>query len=128
MAPKRRPIGDPRKLGGGITDVAADPNARAGAIIDTRNAVLLDGVEVSLVDEAPRPPATARAPYLALELRGRVNRSSDRAEVLYLFDEDGAAAIISELVGLATRIGPEFAERLLERTQEVIKLSRSADG
>lgn len=128
MARRKRPVGDPRKLGGGITDVAGDPTAQGGAVIDTRNSVLLDGVEVALVDDVVRPPASSRPTYLAMELRGRVNRSSDRAEVLYLFDEDGAAAIISELIGLATRIGPEFAERLMERTQEVLRASRAADG
>lgn len=135
MAKRKRPIGDPRKLGGRMVDAAGDPLARAGVVLDTTNAVLMDGVEVCLVDvvkapprvEAPTGPPPSGA-HLAMALRGRVNKSSDRAEVLYLFDEDGAAAIVTELLGLAYRIGPEFAERFIARTEEVLRASRPTDG
>src|SRR5689334_2417829 len=111
MSKKRRPpINDPRKLGGRMVDVAGDPLARGGVVLDLTNAVLMDNVDVCLVD-AVRGGVVDERPRLALSLGGRINKTSDRAEVLYLFDEDGAAAIVSQLLGLAVRIGPEFAER-----------------
>lgn len=82
-------------------------------VLDTGKAVLLDGLEVCLVG----PPRDAAGPevMLAMRLDGRVNKTDDRAHVLYLLNEDGAAAIISELLDLATRIGPQFAESLMAR-------------
>lgn len=109
----RRPkVTDPRNLGGGITGPGG-PFDRHGVVLDTRNAVLMENVNVSLVE--PYRDGQAAGPILAMALEGRINKSSDRAEVLYLFNEDGAAGIISELIGLAVRIDPEFAKHLLDR-------------
>lgn len=128
MASRKRPrVGDPRKLGGRIVDVAGDPLAKGGVVIDTRDAVLLETVDVCLVD-AVRGGRREERPLLALELGGRINKTSDEARILYLFDEDGAAAIVTELLGLAVRIGPDFAARFIARTEEVLKASRPADG
>lgn len=80
-------------------------------VLDTSKAVLLDGLEVCLVG----PPQDQTNAMLAMRLDGRVNKTDDRAHVLYLLNEDGAAAIISELLDLATRIGPQFAESLMAR-------------
>lgn len=112
---KRPTQRDPRQLGGSIVGPGGpfDENA---VVLDTRNAVLMEHVNVSLVG-AVRGGQVAERPTLAMALEGRINKSSDRAEVLYLFDEDGAAAIVSQLVGLAVRIGPEFAARLMARLE-----------
>ena len=95
--------------------------SRGGNVtLDLTNAVLLDGMDVCLVnsysgvyDKTQR--GVTEGIRLAMQLDGRVNKTTDRASVLYILDEDGAAAIISELMSLATRIGPEFATRLMER-------------
>jgi hypothetical protein len=84
------------------------------AVVDVRRAVLLDEVNVVLVGVAGSKGA-GRA--LAMELNGRVNKSQLRSSVLYVFDEDGAAAIISELFGLAGRISPAFLDELLARVE-----------
>jgi hypothetical protein len=92
---------DPREqatTGAAVTDVARDPYAHGGAIIDARSAVLLDTTDVVLVDTKQDEPVT-----MLLALGGRINYSSDRIEHAYLFGPDGAAALVSELIGIATR-------------------------
>jgi hypothetical protein len=101
-----------------ITDVRGkDMGAMVGpdedVVLDTSKAVLLDGIEVCLVG----PPRDAVGPevMLAMRLDGRINKTDDRAHILYILNEDGAAAIITELLNLSVRIGPQFAQSLLER-------------
>jgi hypothetical protein len=53
-------------------------------------------------------------------LEGRINKTTDRARNLYLMNEDGAASLVSELIALAHRIGPEFGERLMQRMRSLI--------
>lgn len=95
---------DPRRLGGGIAGPGG-AHDRGGVVIDTRNAVLHQGTTVAMVDGAEQLT-------IALELEGRVNRSSDRARVLYLLPIDGAAALISELIGVVSRAGDEARAEL----------------
>lgn len=92
-------------------------------LLDMERAVLLDGMEVCLVnvasnviDQTQRQPPTEGI-RLAVRLDGRVNKSKDRASVLFVMDEDGAAAIVTEIVALAARIGPEFATRFQQRLE-----------
>lgn len=104
-----------RDLGKFLTDPA-----NKDVILDMENAVLLDGMNVCLVNAiAGVFDKTQRGVQenirLAVQLDGRINKSTDRASVLFIMDEDGAAAIVSELIALATRIGPEFATRLMDR-------------
>lgn len=61
----------------------------------------------------------ARHGVLVDPRRALLMENVERSGVLYLFDADGAAAIISELTGLATRIGPGFAKYLTKRLEDV---------
>jgi hypothetical protein len=99
---------DPREhalSGPAVTDVAGDPYAQGGAILDARAAVLLDEMDVVLVDTKHDEPVA-----MLLSLQGRVNYSHDRAEHAYLFGADGASALVSEVVGLATRASKSAGE------------------
>lgn len=110
--------------GGGITDVAGDPHAQGGSLIDMRGAVLLDFTEVVLVDTKRDDPVA-----MVLRLAGRVNYSTERADTAYLIGADGAAAIISEITGLAgraqaagghgRRFADEFQVALQRRVEEL---------
>jgi hypothetical protein len=91
-----------------MVDIVAGPAARGGALLDARSAVLLDHINVVL-------------------LQGRVNYSTERVDHAYLFGPDGAAALVSELIGLAGRAagadghGERFADEfrtLLEERME----------
>lgn len=86
----RRPGEDTTRLPGSIVDVAGDPHARGGALVDARNAILLDEVDVCLVD--PNPSEPEEHGRVALTLAGRVNMRDERSSVLLMFNADGAAA------------------------------------
>src|SRR5688572_32604818 len=92
---------DPRAAGGTIAGPGG-PFDTGAVLFDTRRAVLLAHTQVAKVDN----PSDGRS-FFGMELAGRINRSSDRAQVLYLFDADGAAAIVSQLVGLVQRAGDD---------------------
>ena len=109
---------DPRKAGGWMHDPTGDPKSRGTVQLDMRNAVLLGEVEVAMVDL--QSGGESKGPALALELAGRINKTQENVTILYLLNEDGAAAIVSQLIALASRIGPEFRERLLERVGELL--------
>jgi hypothetical protein len=102
----------PSHSGGGVVDVAGDPHAKGGALIDARGAVLLDSSEVVLVDTKKDEPVA-----MILRLAGRINYSAERADTAYFINTDGAAAIVSQIVGLAARAahaddhGARFAEQ-----------------
>lgn len=100
---------DPRKLRGAIAGPggAHDRNA---FVIDATDAVLMDTVQV-VIAEAPLN-------LWVLNLAGRINKSQDRAEIVYMFDTDGAAAIITELTGIAARQGPAVMAELNTRIDE----------
>lgn len=103
-----RDHGDPHS-GGESVDVAGDPHARGGVVMDTRGAVLMDANEVILVDlKRPDDP-----PAMALVIEGRVNLKRERVKQMYLFGTDGAAGLVSEIVGLAQRAGDPFASEFV---------------
>lgn len=92
---------DPREqatTGAAITDVAGDPHAVGGALLDARSAVLMDSVDVVLVDTMASEPVA-----MVLALGGRINYADDRIEHAYMFGPDGAAGLVSELIALAGR-------------------------
>lgn len=95
---------DPRRLPGDIAGPGG-PHDIGGVVLDASRAVLMDSVDVSTID----PDHGGRGQSaLALLLGGRINQTKDRARVLFLFGTDGAAAIISELMGVIGRAaGPE---------------------
>lgn len=117
MTPKRktgrRISGDPRKTGGDIAGPGG-PHDRDAVILDTTDAVLLDHSDVCLME------TSGGSVVLAMLLEGRINKTTDRARNLYLLNEDGAAALVTELLALAHRIGPEFGARFTARLAHLI--------
>lgn len=109
----RRISGDPRKTGGDIAGPGG-PHDRNSVIVDTTDAVLLDRSDVCLVE------TSNGTPVLAMLLEGRINKTTDRARNLYLLNEDGAAALVTELLALAHRISPEFGDRFTARLQHLL--------
>lgn len=110
---------DPRRIPGTMSGPGG-PHDVSGVVLDARNAVILETVDVSTVD----PERGGRGqPAIAMVLGGRINQTKDRASVLFVFGSDGAAAIITELVALAGRAGWSDADALLtdlaERMQKL---------
>lgn len=89
---------------------------RGDALVDTTDAVLLDSTDVALMGALRQ---TGMETVIGLELGGRINKSTERRETLYLLNADGAAGIISELLGLAERADPTFLQQLLDRIAEL---------
>lgn len=109
---------DPRKIRGSIAGPGG-PHDRGAVILDTTNAVLLETCVVSTVD----PEGARGQSAIAMVLGGRINRTKDYADVLFLMGTDGPAAIISELIALLGRAGAVHAEALLaDLTERVAKL------
>jgi hypothetical protein len=108
---------DPRELGGDIAG-PGDPMERNSVVFDTRQAVLLDGVVMAVMH------GETSGDVAGVLLEGRVNRSSDRARVLFIMDGDGVASLITEgrsLVHRARRggldaIADQVAEGIRERS------------
>lgn len=108
--PARLALTDSRALGGDIVGPSDVPYERDTQVIDTRRAVLLSGTDCAMMENGSDGVRLA-----SILLHGRVNRSTDQSRVLYLTDEDGLAAIVSQLVGLAVREGGGFEERFRAR-------------
>jgi hypothetical protein len=108
---------DPRLPRGDIAGPGG-PHDHGQVVVDTTNAVLLDYNEVVLVDQIRNGQSQGEA--LGLLLAGRINKTQDHARILFLMDEDGASAIVANLVGLATRagFGPNFVADLLRKLEE----------
>lgn len=105
---------DPRDLGGSIAGPGG-PHDRGGVVVDARKAIIVDGSEVAIVD-AVRGGEPAEQ-IIALNILGRLNKTTDRVSVMAFLNEDGAAGLVTELVAVASRagFGPEFARRVKER-------------
>ena len=108
------PIADPPTSGGDIVDVAGDPHARGGAVIDARNAVLMDGIDVAVVDTRSGEDSVV----MMLVLEGRVNYSTRRVKQAYMFDANAAASIVTQLLGIAARAGGLFRVRFQAAVEE----------
>ena len=102
--------GEPRSGG---DSVGGSPYGRGDSVIDIRGAVLLDYNEVILVDAKRDEP-----PAVAMLLEGRVNYENRRVKQMYMFGSDGAAALVTQLVGLAARAGGEFAAEFRQAFDE----------
>lgn len=89
---------DPRELGGDISGPGG-PLDRNSVVFDTTRAVLLDGA-VAAVMHSQRA-----GDMFGVLLEGRINRSQDRAKVLFLMDGDGLAALATEAMSAGWQAG-----------------------
>lgn len=116
---------DPRDVPGDIAGPGG-PNDRHSVIIDASRAVLLDST-VAVLAHVTRSGVDEEA--LALLLGGKINHSDDRARVLYVFDVDGAASIVTELEALVRRAGPEWRQAYGQaKTARQRRLAEGQDG
>lgn len=122
---RRRTHGDPRKLGGRIAGPGG-PRERNAVVIDTTDAVLLDGLTVSLMEGYTN--GEPQGLMFAAQMSGRINKTVDRAEVLYLMDEDGVAAIVTEILSCASRSGPEVFARVMAEVDRRMTDLHAADA
>lgn len=101
---------DPRDLGGDVAGPGG-PHDVGQVVIDTRRAIIMDGLTAVKVDN----PSDGRE-FVALLIEGKINQSPDRAKVMLLGDLDMLASLITEAHGLARRMGA--ADELMELCRE----------
>lgn len=82
-------------------------------VVRVDNALLMDRVDTVIIDTAYNGDPAGRRMFL--QLGGRVNKTQDRATVGAMFDTDGAASIIMELLALADRAGGPMLQDLVEQ-------------
>lgn len=106
-----RPSDATADVGGDLVDIGDGPFSLGSVVLDLNRAVLLDALQIARVDVAH--PEGAGADWItALVMHGRVNGSPDRANVLFLIDTDGAASLVTEILSLAARSGPDAVRAL----------------
>jgi hypothetical protein len=109
--------GDPRDLGGDISGWGG-PLDRNAVVVNTERSVLLEEVECAIAHNT----SDGRGAVVIL-LAGRINRSTDRARVLYLADADGVAALVTERESLMRRAGDPWLDDYREqRASRIVKL------
>lgn len=102
-----------------------DPNV----LLDVNRAIHLEGMDVCRVDAFSgvtdktnrTPNGPERHELISMVLEGRINKSPQRSKAMYIYDVDGAAALISELLALGSRMGPEFNKVLHERVEALLE-------
>lgn len=127
MSNRRKPRHhtDPRRIPGQIVDATDDPHARGSVVVDARHAILLDDMSVSTID--PDHGARGQESAIAMQLNGRINQTTDRASVLFVFGTDGAAAIITELMALFGRSGVDHEALFADIGQRLAKLGEEGN-
>jgi hypothetical protein len=105
-------VADPRRLGGDMVGPGG-PHDRGAVLLDLTDVVLMDAVDVCTVDAVRAGQLGGQVTFMTLG--GRVNHSPDRVQVGFVFDTDGAAALITELLALADRHGPDMLDDVTRR-------------
>lgn len=105
---------NPRRIQGKI-EGEGDPFGEGDVFIDMTNALMLEGTNVALVGGI-RKGIPVPQEMVALELQGRINKTEEHISVMTLTSVDGAAALVTELIGVASRAG--FAEEFMELVKE----------
>lgn len=107
---------DPRRLGGAIVGPGG-PHDQGAVILDMTDCVLLEEQMVCTVDKVRDGRSHGQMIYMTLA--GRINKTTDRVQVGYAFGPDGAAALITELLAMADRHGPELLDDITRRLTEL---------
>jgi hypothetical protein len=104
---------DPRKLGGEIHSFGST------SLLDISNSVHLEETNVCTVNAVRKGFLNEQVIYLMMY--GRINKTTDKVKAGYIFGPDGAAALITELLGVADRFGAELLADVTRRLAEMHK-------
>lgn len=104
-------LSDPRQFGGDIVSLGDDTPTEV--LLDTTDSVLLESVNISCVEMVRQGKADGPAVFMVLE--GRVNKSPDQVRVGFLLGPDGMAAVVTQLLGVADRFGPQLLGDITRR-------------
>lgn len=113
---------NPRRLGGGIAGPGG-PHDQGAVVIDATDTILMDSIDVCVIDQVRDGQSAGRGIYLVVD--GRINKTDERARVGIACNTDGAAAVITELLALTYRAGPQMLGDLVDR---LVHLDRTGTG
>ncbi len=105
---------DPRKLGGEIHSFGP---GMGESLLDIANSVHLEATNICTVDAVRKGVLNEQVIYMVLY--GRINKTQDKVQAGYLFGPDGAAALITELLGVADRFGAELLGDVTRRLADM---------
>lgn len=93
-----------------------DPN-----FLDAFNAILHESTQAQAIATYIDAQMPSSEPAIALTLGGRINKTEDHADVLYMTNVEGAASIVAELVKAAYQIGGrDFVDEFLEKAKQAM--------
>lgn len=104
---------DPRRLGGNIVGDFGDSRTTNSVVLDLTDAVVLEGATFAVVEGVRAGSSTGQIIFMTCD--GRVNKTTDQVRVGLLLNTDGAAAIITELLAIADRAGPDLLDDVTRR-------------
>lgn len=107
---------NPRTLGGSIAGPGG-PHDQGSVVLDMTDCVLLDAMDACTVDGVRDGHSNGQMIYMTLQ--GRINKTRDRTQIGYAFGPDGAAALITELLALADRCGPDLLDDVTRRLTDL---------
>jgi hypothetical protein len=113
---------DPRRLGGDIAGPGG-PHDQGAVVIDGTDAILMESLDICVIDQVHAGKSVGTGIYLVVD--GRINKTSERARVGIVCNTDGAAAMVTELLALTHRAGPEMLRDLAVR---LVHLDRTGTG
>jgi hypothetical protein len=92
-------------------------------VLDMTDCVMLGDATVCIVDGVRDGRINGQMIYMTLG--GRVNQTTRQVQVGYAFGPDGAAALITELLAIADRAGPDLLTDIVAR---FVALNRDGNG
>lgn len=114
-------LSDPRRTPGSVSGPGGAHDVGM-VVVDATNVVLMGSVECCLINTVSNGLTQQHRVYLLLG--GRINHTDEVSRTGFIFDLDGAAAIITQLLALCDRAGPGA---MLEITQRLAELHREGN-
>lgn len=115
---------DPRTLHAeGIRELLG-PRCREGdtEFLDAHNAILHEYTQAAPIATYTDGQTAPGEAAIALTIGGRVNKSQDHVDVLFMTNTEGAASMLAEVVKAAHQIGgKDFVDNLLDEAMAKIK-------
>lgn len=110
-------LNDPRRFGGSIIGDVGSSRDASSVVLDLTDAVILEGTTVVVVEGVRSGVSAGQCIFMTCD--GRVNKTTDQVRVGLMLNTDGAAAIITELLAVADRAGPELLDDITRRLTEL---------
>lgn len=116
-------VDDPRRVQGEIAGGTDDPYGKHDVVIDASNALMLHATDMALLEGGGvhrGDGERVERQVLALSLYGRINQTDEMISVMVITEADGAAALVTEIIALASRAGwgDEFVDLVFERMKD----------